>query len=250
MTMTTPSELLTIGSVLTLLQAEFPEAELSISKIRFLESEGLVRPARTPSGYRKFSSADVDRLRYTLIMQRDHFLPLRVIRDQLTRLEEGADPAEFLRRPTAPDQSAIQAQPQPESDAELEIVIDDQIEVSLKQLAEITDLPVRDLADIERSGWLQRGATGEGFSGSAIEVAKAIKDLRDLGLNERSLGFVKASAEKQVDIVMRLFGTRLASKSEDASEVREQATKISALSMKLETLLVRQQLAAEFDSRQ
>jgi len=70
-----------IGEVLAQLQAEFPD--VSVSKIRFLENEGLIQPARSPSKYRKFSLADVERLRYILTAQRDRYLPLRVIKDQL-----------------------------------------------------------------------------------------------------------------------------------------------------------------------
>lgn len=70
-----------IGDVLTLLRAEFPD--ITISKIRFLESQGLVSPQRSPSGYRKFYEEDIERLRYVLLQQREHFLPLKVIRDRL-----------------------------------------------------------------------------------------------------------------------------------------------------------------------
>ena len=70
-----------IGEVLAQLQDEFPD--VSVSKIRFLENEGLIQPARSPSKYRKFSPADVERLRYILTAQRDQYLPLRVIKDQL-----------------------------------------------------------------------------------------------------------------------------------------------------------------------
>ncbi|MEV4187441.1 MerR family transcriptional regulator, partial [Streptosporangium canum] len=72
---------MSIGEVLALLQGEFPD--VSISKIRFLEGEGLIEPERSPSGYRKFTYADVERLRYILSEQRDRYLPLRVIKDQL-----------------------------------------------------------------------------------------------------------------------------------------------------------------------
>ena len=82
-----------IGEVLSLLQDEFPE--VTISKIRFLESQGLIDPERTPSGYRKFSDGDYDRLYWILEQQRDHYLPLRVIRD---RLDEGQDIASAPRR--------------------------------------------------------------------------------------------------------------------------------------------------------
>ena len=81
---------LSIGDVLTLLREEFPD--VTISKIRFLESQGLVNPERSPSGYRKFYEQDVERLRWVLRQQREHFLPLKVIRDRLAQ-EDGA-PAE------------------------------------------------------------------------------------------------------------------------------------------------------------
>jgi DNA-binding transcriptional MerR regulator len=83
--------LLSIGQVLARLANEFPE--LTNSKLRFLEEQGLVRPSRTRSGYRKFSAADVERVRVVLSMQRDHYLPLKVIRTYLADLDAGKDPA-------------------------------------------------------------------------------------------------------------------------------------------------------------
>src|SRR5579863_1741084 len=85
--MTNGRTYLSIGDVLTLLRQEFPD--VTISKIRFLESQGLVNPERTPSGYRKFYEPDIERLRWVLRQQRDAFLPLKVIKD---RLEEQGDP--------------------------------------------------------------------------------------------------------------------------------------------------------------
>ncbi|HYO37964.1 MAG TPA: MerR family transcriptional regulator, partial [Geodermatophilus sp.] len=82
---TTPR--LTIGEVLARLRGDFPD--VTISKIRYLESEQLVHPQRTPSGYRKFSDADVARLKYVLSQQRDHYLPLRVIKEQLEAIDRG-----------------------------------------------------------------------------------------------------------------------------------------------------------------
>jgi DNA-binding transcriptional MerR regulator len=76
---------LSIGEVLAQLRSDFPD--VTISKIRFLEDQGLVQPDRTPSGYRKFSSSDVARLRYVLSQQRDNYLPLRVIKDQLEAID-------------------------------------------------------------------------------------------------------------------------------------------------------------------
>ena len=85
---------LSIGEVLCLLQDDFPD--VTISKIRFLESQGLLDPERTPSGYRKFYEADIERLRWVLRQQRDHFLPLKVIKDRLD--ERGAGPRRAGRR--------------------------------------------------------------------------------------------------------------------------------------------------------
>jgi len=84
------SALLSIGQVLAKLNPEFPD--LSPSKLRFLEERQLVAPARTESGYRKFSSTDMDRLRFVLSMQRDHYLPLKVIRGYLAELDAGRTP--------------------------------------------------------------------------------------------------------------------------------------------------------------
>ena len=90
-----------IGEVLGLLLEEFPN--VTISKIRFLESHGLVSPARTASGYRKFSRVDLERLRYILRMQRDHFLPLKVIRDHIDAMDRGLQPPDVgAAAPAAP----------------------------------------------------------------------------------------------------------------------------------------------------
>src|SRR5260370_12273384 len=78
-----------IGEVLAQLQGEY---DVSVSKIRFLESEGLIEPARSPSGYRRFGPADIERLRYILSAQRDRYLPLRVIKEKLGALHPGGDP--------------------------------------------------------------------------------------------------------------------------------------------------------------
>src|SRR5450759_226446 len=90
---------LSIGDVLTLLRQEFPD--VTISKIRFLESQGLVNPERTPSGYRKFYEHDVERLRWVLRQQREHFLPLKVIKDRLDEDANGTDLSTAASEPAA-----------------------------------------------------------------------------------------------------------------------------------------------------
>ncbi len=97
---------LSIGDVLTLLREEFPD--VTISKIRFLESQGLVNPERSPSGYRKFFDHDVERLRWVLRQQREHFLPLKVIRDRLDSGELDDEPSQKANgKPTEPGGSHV-----------------------------------------------------------------------------------------------------------------------------------------------
>ena len=90
---------LSIGEVLSLLQEEFPD--ITISKIRFLESQGLLDPERTPSGYRKFYEPDIERLRWILVQQRENFLPLRVIKDRLSGDAPAPEPHGSAARATA-----------------------------------------------------------------------------------------------------------------------------------------------------
>ncbi|MDX6314209.1 MAG: hypothetical protein QOF44_3673, partial [Streptomyces sp.] len=99
-TASTDGRLLSIGAVLSQLRDEFPE--VTISKIRFLEAEGLVEPQRTPSGYRKFAVRDVERLGHVLRMQRDHYLPLKVIREHLDALDRGEPPPVIAGRGSQP----------------------------------------------------------------------------------------------------------------------------------------------------
>ena len=91
---------LTVGAVVRALAEEFPD--VTISKVRFLEAEGLVTPTRTASGYRQFTAADVERLRYVLRAQRDLFWPLKVIKDTLEALDRGLTPGHGRRRPAPP----------------------------------------------------------------------------------------------------------------------------------------------------
>lgn len=102
---------LSIGEVLSLLQDEFPD--ITISKIRFLESQGLIDPERTPSGYRKFYEADIDRLRWILIQQREHFLPLKVIKDRLGDSNGGQDALPLGGTPTDPPAAPVRVDDAP-----------------------------------------------------------------------------------------------------------------------------------------
>ena len=106
---------LNIGEVLDRLRPDFPG--VTIPKIRFLEDKGLIKPERTPTGYRKFSVEDIDRLRYILRMQRDHYLPLRVIGEHLDAIDRGMKPPPIEQVvPTVPTVAlAADGTPSPQS---------------------------------------------------------------------------------------------------------------------------------------
>jgi DNA-binding transcriptional MerR regulator len=105
---------LSIGEVLSLVQEDFPD--ITISKIRFLESQGLLDPERTPSGYRKFYGADIERLQWILTQQRDHFLPLKVIRERLAEWDATGTPPAGEHQSPPTDQLPGASQDEPAED--------------------------------------------------------------------------------------------------------------------------------------
>ncbi|WP_340556193.1 transcriptional regulator FtsR [Streptomyces sp. GSL17-111] len=179
---------MSIGSVLGLLREEFPE--VTVSKIRFLESEGLVEPRRTPSGYRKFSAQDVERLAFVLRMQRDHYLPLKVIREQLDARDRGeqvalpgpAQPPDLLDGAAAPLDTAGAAR------------------VGRAELLAASEITEEQLAEWESYGLLGPVENG-GYAAEAVEVARLVLDLGRFGLQPRHLRAVKASADRDAGLV-------------------------------------------------
>ncbi len=167
--------LLTIGQVLGLLNPEFPD--LSPSKLRFLEEQGLVTPQRTNSGYRKFTSLDVDRIRIILELQRDQYLPLKVIRQYLADLDEGKQPNLAAVKPE-----------------HLKGVRTRKVS-KLDLIAEtgITETLINEAKDVS--------LLTEPFDGSSIEIARAVVHLQRFGIQPRHLRGLKASAEREIGII-------------------------------------------------
>jgi DNA-binding transcriptional MerR regulator len=167
--------LLTIGQVLGLLNPEFPD--LSPSKLRFLEEQGLVTPQRTNSGYRKFTSLDVDRIRIILELQRDQYLPLKVIRQYLADLDEGKQPNLAAVKPE-----------------HLKGVRTKKVS-KLDLIAEtgITETLINEAKDVS--------LLTEPFDGSSIEIARAVVHLQRFGIQPRHLRGLKASAEREIGII-------------------------------------------------
>jgi DNA-binding transcriptional MerR regulator len=204
-----------IGEVLAQLQAEFPD--VSVSKIRFLENEGLIQPARSPSKYRKFSPADVQRLRYILTAQRDQYLPLRVIKDQLDA--GGQDqPARRGRRYPAP------------------------APLTRRELLEATGLDEARLAELEDFGLVRRG--GGRYGPEALAAARAIVALDGYGVQARHLRVLRASAERETALIEQVVAPMLRQRSDGARDrAARSAREIAAITLQLHAALIEATMA-------
>ena len=155
-----------IGQVMAILRTEFPE--ISISKIRFLEAEGLITPQRAPSGYRRYTEGDVERLRYVLSVQREHYLPLRVIREHLDQLDRG-QPALSVGGPGAlVGSSSSGAGRTPNQPAARQSV-----RLSRQELLEASGLTESALSELERTQIVatRRGTTHYGRDALTLAIA-------------------------------------------------------------------------------
>jgi len=175
---------LSIGEVLACLRPDFPD--LTISKIRFYEAAGLVEPARTPAGYRKFSTRDVERLRYVLTAKHDHYLPLRVIRDQLEAIDSGEGPV--VEGGGAPG-------PVPQFD-----LTPSEVRLTREQMLTETGLDSDLLAAIDESGLLQRRRGGY-YDADDVVIATMVAELGRFGLEPRHLRAFKGAADREVGLV-------------------------------------------------
>jgi DNA-binding transcriptional MerR regulator len=183
-----------IGQVMAILRTEFPE--ISISKIRFLEAEGLITPQRAPSGYRRYTENDVERLRYVLSVQREHYLPLKVIREHLEQLDRG-QPAFGVGGQSAPlGSSSAGAGRTPNPPAAKQPV-----RLTRQELLEASGLTESALSDLERT---QIVATRRGtahYGRDALTLAIAARRLAEYGIDGRHLRAFKLSADREVGLV-------------------------------------------------
>ena len=193
-----------IGQALTVLRSEFPD--ISISKIRFLESEGLISPVRSPSsGYRRYSQTDIDRLRYILSVQRDHYLPLKVIREHLEKLDQGKPPPPIATlphgaapvesrpatRPASPPNPAVQQQQQQRS----------AIRLTRAQLLEASGLTEPALTELEKMLIIQPRRGTAHFGRDALTIAIAARRMSEFGIDTRHLRAFKMSVDREVGLV-------------------------------------------------
>jgi DNA-binding transcriptional MerR regulator len=193
-----------IGEVIAQLRSEFPD--ISVSKIRFLESEGLIQPARSPSGYRKFGPTDVDRLRYILTAQRDRYLPLRVIKDQLDADQPTTGP------------------------------------LSRRELVEATGIDEAKLTELEDFGLVLR--SGRLYPPEALEAVRAVAALSRYGVQARHLRVLRASAEKQTALIEQVVAPILRQRSPGArSRASVTAQDIASLVLAAHSALIEMMLA-------
>lgn len=237
--------LMSIGEVLGALRAEFPD--VSISKIRFLESEGLIEPARTPSGYRKFSHADVDRLRYVLAAQRDHYLPLRVIKEQLDAVDRGLELPEHPdgrpRVPRAVVDALHSAAAAVEPGAFAPGHGPGDVRMSRAELLEEAGIEVDLLDQLENFGLLSNRAGAGGatyYDADALAVAQIVAAMSSYGLEPRHLRAFRTAAEREASLVEQVVAPLLRQRSPEArARAEEAARELAALSVRLHTALVR-----------
>jgi DNA-binding transcriptional MerR regulator len=224
--------LMSIGEVLGQLRPDFPD--VTISKIRFLESEGLVEPGRTASGYRKFSHNDVDRLRYVLRAQRDHYLPLRVIKEHLDAIDRGLEPPALpAGRPRTP--RVVVAADGSESVAG---DLGRQLRVSRAELAESTGLDEEILDQLEAFGFL--GPRGKHYDASAVAVAQAVAELCEYGLEPRHLRTFRTMVEREVGLLEQVVAPLARGRGDDArARSEETAREMAAAFVRLHAAMVR-----------
>ncbi|HEV7907380.1 MAG TPA: MerR family transcriptional regulator [Pseudonocardiaceae bacterium] len=222
---------LSIGAVLSQLRPEFPD--VTISKIRFLESEGLVRPARTAAGYRQFMPADVERLRFVLAAQRDHYLPLKVIKKQLEAADRGVRPDQPVPRPPralVPVDGVPTAQ---------HFAAGNAVRLTREELLSRAGIDTSMLAELEQYGLVRAGAAGF-YDRDAVVVATTVRAMTEFGIEPRHLRAFRASADREIGLLEQIVTPLYRHRDPDArGKADEVVRELAALSVTLHTLLVK-----------
>ena len=236
---------MTIGDALKELRADFPD--VTISKIRFLEAEGLIEPERTPSGYRKFSSGDLARLRHVLQLQRDHFMPLKVIRQRL----EDFDPdlridAQPRVRPNSFSEGqpgAAPAVPPPPHEEEDVAGFERGVSLSLDELAMSSGVDRTQLQELEEYGLIesQRVAGASGYDEDDLLVARIARDFAKFGIEPRHLKMYRNFVDREFALFEQVVGPRSRSGTRDGRR-QQSMTELARLSKRLKQILLRTSL--------
>ncbi|MFF7791863.1 MerR family transcriptional regulator [Streptomyces sp. NPDC007991] len=217
--------LMSIGTVLNVLRDEFPE--VTISKIRFLEAEGLIEPQRTPSGYRKFSAHDVERLGHVLRMQRDHYLPLKVIREHLDAMERG----EAVQLPALGRQRDGESVPEsPE--------VPTAARIGREELLAAAGVGEEELGEWESYGLVTPLEDGV-YDAEAATVASLIAELGRFGIEPRHLRVMKAAADREAGLVDQVVAPLKRHRNpQTRAHAEARAKELAGLTVKLHAALV------------
>lgn len=222
---------LSIGEVLSKLRGDFPD--ITISKIRFLESEGLIDPQRTPSGYRKFTSVDLERLRYVLSAQRDHYLPLRVIKENLDALDRGLTPVATPGVIATPRLATSDGEITPSHFAGAS-----DLRLSREELLESAELSEAQLVELETFGLVT--IRGRYYDADALAVCRTVSSIAAFGIEPRHLRSFKTAADREIGLVEQVITPLLRQKGAEAqARAQEVSNELASLSIKLHAALVR-----------
>ncbi len=211
-----PAAKRSIGQVLPLLKSEFPD--ISISKIRFLETEGLVAPERAASGYRRYAEADVERLRYILRMQRDHYLPLKVIRENLALMDRGLEPpsVESPATSTPPAPSPTNT-PEPTSSSTPRRPM----KLTRRELLQVSGLSEATLIELERQQMLAPRRGSIYYGREALTLCVVTRKLQSYGMDTRHLRAIKQAAEREAGLVEQAVRPHLMRSSNPAETLHD-----------------------------
>jgi DNA-binding transcriptional MerR regulator len=224
-----------IGEVLDHLRPDYPG--ITIPKIRFLEDKGLIKPERTPAGYRKFSHDDVDRLRYVLRMQRDHYLPLKVIGEHLDAIDRGLEPPPIDPVvPTVP-RVALAADGLPSAES---FTRRDTVRLSRRELVKIAEISEQLLDQLEQFGLVTpRPGTGH-YDTDDLVVATTARELAAYGFEPRHLRAFKTAADREIGLVEQVIAPQKRGRDAGAkARAQETVSEIAALSVRLHATLVK-----------
>ena len=222
-----------------MLRPEFPD--ITISKIRFLETEGLVLPTRTPSGYRKFAHADIERLRYVLAAQRDRYLPLKVIREELDALDRGLEPTkEGNRVPRA--LVSMNAMPTADNFAPSHA----ELRLSRTELLAQTGINEATLDSLLQFGLVATVKGTTHYDATAVSICTTVAEMTAFGIEPRHLRAFKVAADREVGLVEQVVTPMVRQKNNEGRSRAEDAVRqLSALSVRLHTALVQDGLSRE-----
>lgn len=228
---------ISIGAVLDLLRPDFPD--VTISKIRFLEAEGLVTPQRAASGYRRFSAYDCARLRFVLTAQRDHYLPLKVIKARLEAQPDGQLPVSGSPYPTPRLVPVADSAGHPDAAASPATVAPPRVRLSREDLLERSGVDEKLLTALLKAGVITTGPAGF-FDEHAVVILQCARALAEYGVEARHLRAFRSAADRQADLIAQIAGPMIkAGKAGARDRADDLAREVAALAITLHTSLVK-----------